>query len=108
MADNSTGLQENIASALCYVFGWVSGLVFYLIDSRKTVRFHALQSILVYVALMIIYIIFWFIPVIGWLINVLVGIAAFILWIMLILKAYQGQTWKLPVIGNMAEKWANK
>ncbi len=103
MADNTgtSGLSENVAGLLSYLFGWISGLIFFLIDKRPFVRFHAMQSIIFSVIVMILGIVF-VIPVIGW----ILGIAVFILWIFLMIKAYQGQKWKLPIIGNLAEKWS--
>jgi uncharacterized membrane protein len=52
--------------------------------------------------------VFWFVPVFGWIINTLLGALAFILWIVLMMKAYQDQQWKVPIAGYLAEKWANK
>lgn len=111
MADTpqGTGLQENIAGMLSYLFGWVTGIIFLLLEpNKKFVRFHAMQSIVVFGAFSIVYFILWFIPIIGWIINWLLGVLAFVLWIVLMVRAYQGQTWKVPVLGNMAEKWASK
>ena len=116
MPNNSTGLQENVAGALSYLFGWVTGIIFYLLEpDRPFVRFHAVQSIIVFGALTILGIlfsIFSVIPGLGWMLTVLVGpvlgLVGFILWLVLIIKAYQGERYKLPVIGDMAEKWAHK
>lgn len=105
----TTGIKPNIAGLLCYVVGWVTGVIFLLIEKdSKFVRFHAIQSIAVYAVLFVIYLIFWMIPVIGWIINIFVGIAMFILWLLLMYKAYQGEKFKLPVIGDFAEKQVNK
>ena len=109
MGKSSTGLDENVAGLLCYVLGWVGGLVFILIEpENKFVRFHAMQSIVVFGALNIIWIPLQFIPflavLIGWL---LLGLG-FVLWIVLMLKAYQGEMYKLPVAGDLAEKWLGK
>jgi uncharacterized membrane protein len=102
-----TGLQENIAGLLCYVLGWVTGIVFLFIEkNNKFVKFHAIQSIVVFGAYTILSIIFGLIPFIGWVLNTLLGIAAFILWILLMYKAYQGLKYKLPIAGDMAEKQA--
>jgi len=107
MADTSTKLDENVASLLCYVLGWISGIVFLILEpENKTVRFHAIQSIIVFGALSIASAIFTWIPWIGWIIGVIIGITGFILWIVLMVKAYQGEKYKLPVAGEMAEKWA--
>jgi uncharacterized membrane protein len=105
---SSTGLQPNVAGLLCYLFGWITGLIFLLIEHEsKFVRFHAVQSISTYVVFFVIYIILWFIPIIGWIINIFLAIAMFILWILLMYKAYQGNKFKLPIVGNFAEKNSN-
>lgn len=105
MEKTSTGLQENVAGLLCYVLGWVSGLVFILLEAEnKFVRFHAMQSIIVFGALNIIGIVFFWIHFIGW----LIGGLAFALLIVLMVKAYQGVMYKLPVAGDLAEKWLSK
>jgi uncharacterized membrane protein len=107
MAKTSTGLAENVAGLLCYVLGWISGLVFFLIEKEnKFVRFHALQSIIVFGVLFVAGFIIGWIPIIGWIINSLIGVLAFILWIVLMVKAYQGEKYKLPWAGNLAEKYA--
>jgi uncharacterized membrane protein len=101
----STGLEENVAGLLCYVAGWISGIVFLILEKENQfVRFHAMQSIVVFGALTLASIVFSFIPVIGWIVGWLLGVAAFILWIVLMLKAYQGQKYKLPWAGDFAEK----
>jgi uncharacterized membrane protein len=76
--------------------------------NNKFVRFHAVQSIVVFGVISILYFILRFVPVIGWVINIFLGLLAFILWIVLMVKAYQGQIWKVPVLGDIAEKWASK
>jgi uncharacterized membrane protein len=112
MAKTSTGLDENVAGLLCYVAWWISGLVFFLIEKKnKLVRFHALQSIIVFGIINLALIIIWplslipfiglFFSVIGWIIWVL----AIVLWILLMIKAYQGEKFKLPWAGNLAEKY---
>jgi len=99
MAKSSTGLEENVAGLLCYVLGWITGLIFFLIEKdNKFVKFHAMQSIITFGACTILS----FIPVINW----FIGIIALVLWILLMIKAYQGIKFKLPVIGDLAEKWA--
>jgi uncharacterized membrane protein len=105
---SSTGLQPNVAGLLCYLFAWITGLIFLLIEKEsKFVRFHAIQSIATYVVFFVVYIVLWFIPIIGWIINIFLAIAMFILWILLMYKAYQGKMFKLPIVGKFAEKNAN-
>lgn len=105
MAKTSTGLEENIAGLLCYVLGWISGLVFFLIEKEnKFVRFHALQSIIVFGVLSLASFILGWIPIIGGVISWLIWVLALILWIVLMVKAYQGEKFKLPWAGDLAEK----
>lgn len=105
MEKTSTGLEANVAGLLCYVLGWITGLVFILIEKEnKFVRFHAMQSIIVFGAITVASIIFNLIPFIGWLLGVLLSILALVLWIILMVKAYQGDKYKLPWAGELAEK----
>jgi uncharacterized membrane protein len=125
---SSTGLDENIAALLAYIFGWVSGLVFYLIEKdSKLVRFHAMQSILFCVVVAALGIALWIVTfmlilvaamvpdvmeslfgLLATLVWLVFSIAGLIAWILCVVRAYQGQFFKLPVIGNMAEKIVNK
>lgn len=109
MAKTSVGLEENIVGLLCYVVGWVSGLIFILIENdNKFVRFHAMQSIIVFGFVSIVGIVFGWIPYLNLIVWPLVGVLSFVLWIVLMIKAYQGAMFKLPIAGDLAEKWANK
>ena len=109
MAKTSTGLEENIAGLLCYVLGWVSGVIFLILEpENKSVRFHAIQSIIVFGILNISGIIFGWIPVVRWLNGGLIGALAFILWVVLMYKAYQGEKYKIPWAGDQAEKWVGE
>jgi len=111
MEKTSTGLTENVAGLLCYVAGWASGLVFILIEKEnKFVRFHAMQSIVAFgaiTALLIILTTFGLMPVIGILfdiISIFVWILSVGLWIVLMVKAYQGESFNLPWAGDFAQK----
>ena len=109
MEKTSTGLEANVAGLLCYVLGWVSGLVFILIEKEnKFVRFHAMQSIIVFGALTVANFILSWIPVIGGFLAWVIGLLGLVLWIVLMIKAYQGATYKLPWAGNLAEKWTGE
>jgi uncharacterized membrane protein len=109
MASNSTGLQENVAGALSYLFGWITGIIFYLLEPNKPfVRFHAVQSIITFGILTILIFIISWIPVLGWILSFVIWAIWIILWLVLMIKAYQGERFKLPVIGDMAEKFASK
>ena len=125
---SSTGLDENIAALLSYIFGWVSGLIFFLIEKdSRLVRFHAMQSILlnvsfgvVAVVLMIVLLIIGMVfAMVSDALGAVVGILSFLIWLVFIagillavvlclVKAFQGQYFKLPVIGNLAEKFSTK
>ena len=109
MEKTSSGLEANVAGLLCYVLGWVSGLVFILIEKEnKFVRFHAMQSIIVFGALTVANFILSWIPVIGGFLVWVIGLLGLVLWIVLMIKAYQGATYKLPWAGNLAEKWTGE
>ena len=101
----STGLQANVAGLLCYLLGIITGIIFYLIEKdNKFVRFHAMQSIVVFGAFFVLSMVLSFIPVIGWTLLPILGLVTLILWIVLMIKAYQGEYFKLPVAGDIAEK----
>lgn len=109
---SSISLEENVAGLLCYVLGWITGLIFILLEKEnKLVRFHAMQSIVTFGAFTVLWIVFSIlmtIPYIGavfGLLNILSGILAFVLWIVLMVKAYQGERYKLPWAGDVAERY---
>ena len=106
------GLEPNVAGLLCYVLGWLTGIIFFVMEKENQfVRFHAMQSIATFGALTVVMIllsILGMIPFIGllfWIIQILVSILIFILWIILMLKAYQGQTFRkleYEALGSLA------
>lgn len=102
---SDTGLDSNIAGFLCYLGIWVTGIIFLVLEKKDSyVRFHALQSTIIFGTLTLISIILSKIPFIGGILGAVVGIAMFILWIVLMIKAYQGDPYKVPVAGDIAEK----
>ncbi len=110
----STGLDENIAGLLCYLLGVITGIIFYVIEKEnKFVRFHAMQSIVVFGSILIInwvvIPIVMMIPILGWVIGMLLGLVVFIvsivLWVLLMYKAYKGEKYKVPFAGDFAEKY---
>jgi uncharacterized membrane protein len=106
MAQTSNGLDENLAGAFAYGLGWVTGVVFLLIEpSNAFVRFHAWQSVIVFGTLSVIWFIAVSIPLLGWAFAfiVLPPVSA-ALWLWLMFKAYQGERYKLPYAGDMAEQ----
>ena len=101
----SMGMEQNVAGLLCYLVGWITGLVFFLMEKEnRFVRFHAMQSIVVFGALTVVSLILGVIPIIGWIVSWLVGVLALVLWIVLMVKAYQNEMYKLPWAGDFAEK----
>lgn len=127
-AKSSTGLDENVAALLSYVFTWLSGLIFFLMEKEsRLVRFHAMQAILLGGTAIVLGIVLWVAwvilliivaqisDVLTMLLNLVFGLLMFafyigllIAWVMCMIKAYGKQYFKLPVIGNMAEKFSTK
>lgn len=102
----STGLEENVASLIAYLAGFVSGIIFLILEKEnKVVRFHALQSIALTASYLILDFVFDYVPLIGWLFNLLLYPAGLVLWILCMVKAYQGQKFKIPVLGDLADQY---
>ena len=108
------GLTDNVAGALAYVT-IIPAIVFLILEPynrKRFIRFHSFQCIFFAIAWTVLWMVLAFIghiPLLGWptvLLRPLVSLAGFIIWLILVLKAYQGQMFKLPVIGDMAEKQA--
>lgn len=109
MEKTSSGLDQNIAGLLCYLVGFVTGIIFLLIEKEnRFVRFHAIQSIAAWVVLFVLSFVLSVIPFIGWMIAFFITPAYFILWIYLMVKAYQNTWFKLPFVGDFAEKQLDK
>ncbi len=125
---SSTGLEANLAALLSYVFGWLSGLIFLLIEKdSKLVRFHAMQSILLNVCCAVVAFVLWIVmfillmvvsqisgslsTILGLLFTLVwlaFSVGILIAWVMCLIKAYQSQFFKLPIIGDFAEKFVSK
>lgn len=121
MDKTSTGLEQNVAGLLCYVVGWITGLIFFIIEKEnRFVKFHAMQSIITFGALSIIQLIWGAIIsniliAINWRMVWFTGLVGTLLWlvnlalvIFLVYKAYNNEMYKLPVIGAIAEQQAEK
>ncbi len=115
-APAAAGLADNVAGALAYVT-IIPAIVFLVLEpfnKKRFIRFHAFQCLFFAVAWTALWIVLAFIghiPFLGWatvLVWPLVSLAGFVIWLILVLKAYQGQMFKLPVIGDMAEQQAGK
>ena len=121
LGKTSTGMQANVAGLLCYVLGWLTGLIFFLIEKEnKFVRFHAMQSIIVFgaitaasiimsvlVSIFIIARLYFMLPLFQ-VLGTCLWLAGLVLWIILMIKAYQGEYFKLPFAGDIAEKQSEK
>ncbi len=125
---SSTGLDENVAALLAYIFGWLSGLIFFLIEKdSRLVRFHAMQSLLLNIVGIILFFVLWVAQIIvlivagmiGDVVGMLVSVVSMLIWavfgigmliavVMCLIKAFQSQYFKLPIIGNLAEKFSAK
>lgn len=105
LGKTSTGIQPNVAALLSYILGFITGIIFILIEKEnKFVRFHAMQSIVTFAGLFVIGLVLGFIPVIGWMLLPVLWILELVLWIVLMIKSYQGERFKLPIAGDIAEK----
>lgn len=117
LGKTSTGIQANMAALLSYLAGWITGLIFFLVEKdNKFVRFHAMQSIIVFGAFSALGIVlsvfaslviaihaYFLLPLIG-ILSTLLWLVALVLWIVLMIKAYQGEKFKLPIASDIAEK----
>lgn len=113
------GLDRNLEAALSYLFGWITGVLFYVVESDDYVRFHAAQSVLLFGGLYLVdaLLVFALRPLVatpgpGFMAGILglastvLSLAGFVLWLVLIYKAYTGERYRLPVVGEFAERYA--
>jgi uncharacterized membrane protein len=106
-AASASGLQDNVAGALAYLV--IPAIVFLVVEpynKNKFIRFHSFQAIIYWIASIILQTIAWMIPILNLVLGPIIGLAIFIGWIVLLIKAFQGTMFKLPVIGDLAEKQA--
>ena len=116
----SVGMTDNMAGALCYLFGFITGILFLVLapyNQDRNIRFHAFQSIFLNIAWVILWFVVFFVtlvfravPFLGFFItavlNFVLGLGGFIMWLYMMFKTYNGEKIVLPVIGPMAEKQA--
>jgi uncharacterized membrane protein len=100
----SSGLDANLAAALSYLVGFVTGIIFLLVEKEnRFVRFHAMQSTMLFAGIVLVDILLQVIPILGALVVFLVVVpASAALWLFMMFKAYQGEEYKLPLVGQMA------
>jgi uncharacterized membrane protein len=117
---SAAGLEENVASALCYFVWWLTGVIFLVLEpynKNPTIRFHAFQSIFLSLAIfalgivmMIVTTILHFIPVLGTIVALLLYVVFFVVivgaWAFMMYKAYNKEKFVIPIIGPLAEKQA--
>lgn len=107
MAENAK--NEKLMGALTYLLGPITGIVFLLTEKKNPfIRFHAMQSTILFGGIFLINIVLGIIPVLGWIVALvlspLLTLVSFILWLVLMWKAYNGEKYKLPFVGDLAEK----
>ena len=110
--ETSMGLTQNTAIAIAYGFAWLSGLIIFFVEKKnQLVRFHAMQSIILFVAYFIINyilgILWWGAPFLIGSLQDLLCLAVFVLWLVLWISALQGRFFRLPVIGDLAARFVN-
>lgn len=97
--------NENLMAAASYLLGFITGIIFLLIEKQsKFVRFHAMQSTILFGGVFVANIALGFIPLLGWLVGLILSFTSFILWIVCMWKAFQGEMYRVPYVGDMAEK----
>ena len=116
----AVGMTDNLAAALCYLFGFITGILFLVLapyNQNRNIRFNAFQSIFLNIAWVIFWIVismvslmFNFIPFlrlfVATVLEFAVGLGGFIVWLYLMFKTYNGEKVVLPIVGPMAEKQA--
>ena len=115
IAPAATGIRENVAGLLCYLLGWLTGIVFLLIDKRPFVRFHAAQSIVVFGGLTVIRILigiasvglhFFGLWALWGLVELALWLVGVVLWVVLMVTAYQGKRLEIPIAAGLARSLA--
>jgi uncharacterized membrane protein len=106
-------MEPNVAGGLSY-FTWVAGLIFFLIEKQnRFVRFNAMQSLLLTAAAVIVYVVLTIFSTFGLVglivlpVELIVNLGFFAVWLICVINAFQGKYFKLPFIGDYAERWAN-
>lgn len=106
---SASSTNENLMGAVAYLLGFITGIILLVIEKKNSfVRFHAMQSTIFFGGLFIVNIGLGFIPLLGWLAGLVLSLTAFIFWIILMWKAFQGEKYKLPVVGDFAEQQLKK
>ncbi|MFO7926520.1 MAG: DUF4870 domain-containing protein [Halobacteriota archaeon] len=117
----ASGLDPNVAGALSYLLGPITGILFYVLEpDDEFIRFHAAQSTIVFgglfvvsVVLSVVMTVLAFVPVIGWIFGALVGLVSLVVslvgvvaWLFLMYKAYSGAMYEVPFVAPHAHRYA--
>ena len=98
---SSTGLDENVAGFFCYLLGFITGIVFLVVEKESGfVKFHAKQSTITFLSLFVVMLVFGWIPVL----SALVFVFSLVLWLILMVKALRGEKYRLPIVGKLVEE----
>ncbi|QKS70355.1 DUF4870 domain-containing protein [Paenalkalicoccus suaedae] len=105
----ASGMDQNLAALLTYLLGFITGIIFLFIEKENQyVRYHAMQSTIMFGFLFVLSMVVGIIPLIGWLISLLITPLTLVIWIYAMYKAYNGQRFKFPFAGDMAEAQLKK
>jgi uncharacterized membrane protein len=97
-----TGLSQNAAGLMCYLLGWLTGIIFLVLEpDNQFVRFHAIQSIIVFGVLSVL---IWIFSLFIWGFSLFLALFGIFLWVILMIKAYHGERFRLPIAGDIANK----
>jgi len=105
--------NQKFMAAVTYLLGFITGVIFLIVEKKdKFIRFHAYQStatfILWFGAVVVVGLVLSFVPILAKLVNLLLWIGGIILWISLMIRAFNGESYKLPYVGEWAEKQVAK
>ena len=105
---SSTGMNENVAALVSVLFTWITGLILFFVETKsKFVKFHAIQSVIFFVGLLLVSGILGRLPLVGGLVTTITGLGGFAMWIVLLTKTYQGEWFEIPYVGEFAKQFAN-
>jgi uncharacterized membrane protein len=100
---SSSGLEPNLAAALSYLLGFITGVLFLVLEKDNAfVRFHAMQSTITFVGVLVIQLLLVSTPFVGWFLYVPFILGVTVLWVFLMFKAWKGETYRLPYVGDWA------
>lgn len=105
---SSTGMNENVAAMVSILFTWVTGLIFFFLETKsKFVKYHAIQNVIFFVGLMLVGGLLGRLPLIGGLVTTITGLGGFAMWVVLLIKTYQGEWFEIPYVSDFAKQFAD-